>query len=510
MHAEDQSAVLAFLTDPKTHGVPRNAISIIETHISVVVLAGDRVFKLKRAVRLPYVDFSTVDLRHSACLKEVDLNRRTAPALYRGVRLINKAPDGHLSFDGPGALVDAVVEMVRFDQNKLFDRMAAEGALTPQLLTEMTRKIVRLHATAEVSDRQDGASIIEDVLSLNERAFATTSLFSNDAVATLNQKFRRALDHHRNLLDARAATGKVRRCHGDLHLRNICLFDGEPMLFDCIEFNDDIATIDVLYDLAFVIMDLWQYKHSHANLVFNRYLDETDESDGISLVSFFMALRAAVRAHVVETQRKEVGGEERTALETQARNYFDLAKNLLVDPTPRLVAIGGLSGTGKSSIAALIADQIGSPPGACILSTDRIRKRLFGVGAETRLPEDAYGPETSERVYNLRAKEARSVLSKGKAVIADGVFDRTQERERIEECAKAAGVSFVGVWLEAPMEVLLQRVDARRGDPSDATVETVREQAARLHEPVLWTKIQAGDDLATVAARVRAVIAKTK
>src|SRR5690606_25181122 len=128
-----------------------------------------------------------------------------------------------------------------------------------------------------------------------------------------------------------------------------------------------------------------------------------------------------VRAHVVETQSREVGGEERTALETQARSYFDLAKNLLAEPTPRLVAIGGLSGTGKSSIAALVADQIGSPPGARVLSTDRIRKRLFGVEPETRLPEDAYGPETSERVYNLRAEEARSVLSKGKAVIADGV-----------------------------------------------------------------------------------------
>jgi aminoglycoside phosphotransferase family enzyme/predicted kinase len=509
MRAEDQSAVLAFLTDPKTHGMPRDAISIIETHISVVVLAGDRVFKLKRAVRLPYADFSTAALRYSACMKEVELNRRTAPGLYRGVRLINKAPDGRLSFDGPGTLVDSVVEMVRFDQDKLFDRMAAKGALTPQLLTEMTRKIVHLHATAAVSDRQDGASIIEDVLSLNEQAFATTSLFPTDAVAALNRKFRSAVDRHRHLLDARAAAGKVRRCHGDLHLRNICLFDGEPMLFDCIEFNDDIATIDVLYDLAFVVMDLWQYKPSHANLVFNRYLDETDESGGLSLVSFFMALRAAVRAHVVETQSKEFESDERAALETQARNYFDLAKNLLVDPTPRLVAIGGLSGTGKSSIAALIADQIGSPPGARILSTDRIRKRLFGVGAETRLSEDAYGPETSERVYNLRAEEARSVLSKGKAVIADGVFDRAQEHARIEECAKAAGVPFVGIWLEAPMDVLLQRVGARRNDPSDATVETVREQAARPHDPILWTKVQAGDGLATVAARVSAFLAKT-
>jgi predicted kinase len=158
----------------------------------------------------------------------------------------------------------------------------------------------------------------------------------------------------------------------------------------------------------------------------------------------------------------------------------------------------------------LIADQIGSPPGARILSTDRIRKRLFGVRAEMRLPQEAYGPETSERVYNLRAEEARSILSQGNAVIADGVFDRAQERKRIEECANVAGVPFVGIWLEAPMDELLQRVYARRGDPSDATVETVREQAARLREPVLWIKIQAGDDLATVAARVGAAIADTK
>jgi predicted kinase len=315
--------------------------------------------------------------------------------------------------------------------------------------------------------------------------------------------FRAALSRCANLLDARAAAGKVRRCHGDLHLRNICLLDGAPTLFDCIEFDDEIATIDVLYDLAFLVMDLWhRSQHSDANLVFNRYLDAADETDGIPLLPFFMAIRSAIRAHVAATQSEDAGPAEGGQLVRQAKSYFELSKALLAAAPARLVAIGGLSGTGKSSLASSIASRIGPPPGARVLSSDRIRKALYGVPAEERLPACAYRPEISERVYATQAEAAAATLGTGHAVIADAVFDRVADRKRIEQCAVDAGVPFSGIWLEAQTDILLKRVGARRGDPSDATEDIVRMQAAKLQAPIEWSRVSAADDLAGISSQV--------
>jgi aminoglycoside phosphotransferase family enzyme/predicted kinase len=503
MSIGDQGRTIAFLTNPKTYGDLRSDIVTIETHISLVILAGDRAFKLKRAVRLPYVDFSTVDLRLAACEREIELNRRTAPSLYLGVRHITLEEDGSLSFDGKGPVIDAVVEMRRLDQRMIFDALAAENLLTPQLLTETARMISRFHAHAPIHLCQ-GSSIMADVLSINERAFATSDVFAPEEVAALTGAFREALGHYAKLLDARGQAGKVRRCHGDLHLRNICLLDGMPALFDCIEFDDAIATIDVLYDLAFLLMDLWHRgRTGDANLVFNRYLDENDGADaGLSVIPFFMAVRSAIRAHVLATQSAQLAGSDGEKLKREAKAYFELSGALLTKVPARLIAIGGLSGSGKSTLASLIAHQIGPPPGARILSSDRIRKRLHGIEAESRLPLEAYRPEISEKVYATQASEATIGLKCGHAVIADAVFDRPQDRERIQRCAADAGVPFEGIWLEAPTDTLLTRVGGRHGDASDASTEVVRAQAARQLAPVMWKRISANDTPANIAQHV--------
>ena len=498
MRVEDQTATLAFLTDPATHD--GGAVVTIETHISVVVLAGHEAFKLKRAVRLPYVDFSTAEQRLAACRDELALNRRTAPKLYRAVRRVTREADGRLTFDGSGPLVDAVVVMARFDENGLFDRMAVEGRLTPALMTGLANTIARFHAEAAVSRERTGSTAMADVLAMNQRAFATTHLFTGEDVASLYDDFQRALARHAALLDARGRAGKIRRCHGDLHLRNICLVDGAPTLFDCLEFDARLATIDVLYDLAFLLMDLWYRGLAPtANLVFNRYLDACDEADGLPLFSFFMAVRASVRAHVTATQAEEARGERRAELTRDAKRYFDLARRLLVPVPARLVAIGGLSGTGKSTLAAAIADRIGPPPGARILASDRIRKRLHGVSPETRLPAEAYLPEISREVYARLFTEAQATLRRGHAVIADAVFDRADTRAAIAASAAEAGVGFAGLWLEAPAATLVDRVGARRGDPSDATTQVVKAQLARGPGLVDWPRIEAGQDRAATA-----------
>jgi uncharacterized protein len=498
----DQQAAAAFLLDPAWYGAT-GPVEAIETHISRIFLVGQRAYKMKRTVKLPYVDFSTPTLRLAACEKEVELNSKTAPGLYLGVRRVTREADGKLAFDGAGQMVDAVIEMVRFDQSKLLDRMAAAGELTQALMTAVARMIVGYHRAAPTIHNGSGSSNMAGVLDINEAAFATSHVFTKPEVKTFAKAFRTALARHSGLLDRREAAGKIRRCHGDLHLRNICLFDGEPRLFDCIEFNDQIASIDVLYDLAFLLMDLWHRGFPElANLVTNRYLDEADDEDGFILLPFFMAVRAAVRAHVTATQVEQSGADS-DKLAAEAISYFDLAQALLQETPPLVVAIGGLSGSGKTTIAEALAAQIGAPPGARIVESDRIRKAMHGVPAETRLPNKAYRPEVSERVYNEMAWRAGLILSEGGSVVADAVFDRLADRARIEKAARDRGIPFSGFWLEADPLVLWQRVSERKGGPSDAKGDILSRQLQRNVSQATWRKTESDRKLVDIVAELR-------
>ncbi len=508
MIVEDQSRAEAFLKQQQARLDTTGNAAVVTTHISKVFLAGGRAFKLKRAVRFAYVDFSTPELRLAACERELALNRRTAPSLYLGVRRITRAADGTIDFDAGGTLIDAVVEMRRFDQACLFDALALRGALTERMIADLAHRIAAFHATAEISTTGGGAAGMEAVLDINERSMRATGLALPDAVDDISSRFRAALRRHDALLDRRRDAGKVRRCHGDLILRNICLMDGMPMLFDCLEFNEDLATIDVLYDLAFLIMDLLHRGQAgHANVLFNRYLDEADESDGLALVAFFTAVRAAVRAHVTAAQVRETAQAGVGPVAGEAADYFSLASTLLARPAPSLLAIGGRSGTGKSTIAAALAPMLGLAPGARVLSSDRIRKRLHGVRPERRLPPDAYAPEVSARVYAAMRDEALRAVRAGSGAIADAVFDRQEDRDAIESVAREAGVPFHGVWLDAPVGTAAARIESRRDNPSDATVEVLHRQLQ--HDPgtVAWYKIDAGRTVSAIVADALASIA---
>jgi aminoglycoside phosphotransferase family enzyme/predicted kinase len=502
MIVDDQQAAVAFLLDPSSYGAA-GPVEAIETHISRIFLTGQRAYKMKRAVKLPYVDFSAPALRLAACDKEVELNSKTAPGLYLGVRHITREADGKLAFDGTGQMVDAAIEMIRFDQSKLLDSMATAGKLTPALMTAVARMIVGYHRTAPTVHNGSGSSNLAGVLDINEAGFATSHVFTKPEIETFAEAFRTAITRHSGLLDRREAAGKIRRCHGDLHLRNICLFDGEPRLFDCIEFNDQIASIDVLYDLAFLLMDLWHRGFPQlANLVMNRYLDEADDEDGFILLPFFMAVRAAVRAHVTATQVEE-GSADSDKLIAEARSYFDLARTFLQQTPPQLVAIGGLSGSGKTTVAEALAVYIGAPPGARIVESDRIRKAMHGVPAETRLPDRAYRPEVSARVYSEMAWRAGLILAEGGSVVADAVFDRPADRNHIEKAASARGVAFAGFWLEADPLVLWQRVSERKGGPSDATIDILSRQLQRDATQTSWRRINADRKLTDIVKELR-------
>jgi aminoglycoside phosphotransferase family enzyme/predicted kinase len=493
-----QGAVLAFLAAPTTHG--GKAVETADTHVSRVFLTGDRAFKLKKAVKLPYADFSTAEIRLANCQTEFRLNAPHAPGLYLGVRRITRTDGGGVEFDGSGPLVDAVVEMARFAPDALFDDMAERGRLTPALMDDLAGAIAWFHDTAPVVHHGGGADNLAAVLDINRAGFATSSVFNDAQVSALDGAFRAALEHHRDRLDRREAAGMVRRCHGDLHLRNICLWQGQPTLFDCLEFNDALATVDVLYDLAFLLMDLWARGLTDlANLVANRYFDATGADDGFDLLPFLMAIRAQVRAHVIATQ-SETTGPQAASLAAQARAYFDLAHDLLAPQAARAVLIGGLSGTGKTTVAEALAAGLGAAPGARIVESDRTRKALFGVPGDTRLPETAYTPEVSDRVYAQLGERGASLLAAGCSIIVDAVFDHDDRRAAINRAVPQA----VGFWLYAGADTLRIRVEARHGGPSDATVAVLEHQLD--HDPgrIGWIPISTDRPLAQTVDDIRA------
>ena len=477
--------------------------SVVQTHISIILLGRTLAWKTKKAVKLPYLDFRRVEQRLALCERELALNRRTAPAIYRCVRRLVRGTDGSLRLDGDGELVEAVLEMRRFDEAGVLDRMALRGELTPQVVTQLAHVVAEFHSRAAPAGglSRSGSQRLGDILQINEQSLAAArSVFAHGLSGsaptdTLIRTTRDQWQRHADLLDERQRAGRVRLCHGDLHLRNIVVMDGAPTLFDCLEFDADMATTDVLYDLAFVLMDLWHRDlQSLANLLLNRYLDESDEMDGLPLMGLFMSMRATVRAHVAATRALEIDAAQpsRAAVTDEARAYLALAVRLLLPQPARLVAIGGLSGSGKSTAAAAVAASVGAAPGARVLSSDRVRKALHGVTPQTRLGPQAYMPEVSARVYAALQERAAATLACGHSVIVDAVFDRQQERERIEAVASAAGAPFTGIWLDAPQAALLERVEKRRGDPSDADAAVVRRQLARDVGDLRWVRLQSG------------------
>lgn len=454
------------------------AEEIFSTHISRVFLKGDTAYKLKRAVHFPYVDYSSLAARKVFCERELKLNRRTAPSLYRRVRALTRAADGGLDWDGPGVPVEYVLEMRRFPNDALFSRMAGQGKITKALLRELTDAIADFHAHAEIVQ---GAGLKDVIEGNQERLVASCPPLERAEVDRLNKAALEEYAKQAALLARRAKAGRVRRCHGDLHLGNILLLDGHPALFDCIEFSDEFACIDVLYDLAFLLMDLLHRGDgAGASLVANRYLDVSNDDGGLALLPLFISVRAAIRAHIGVAQGK-----------SEAAGYLALAARALRCAAPCLLAVGGFSGSGKSTLAAALAPHLPPISGARVLRSDVLRKRLAGVAPETRLPEEAYTKEASMRVYAKMLALAEEAVRAGSSVILDAAFLRKAERDAAAALAVRLGVPFTGFWLDAPDAVLEPRLAARRNDASDAGMEVLHAQR-RIAEPAMeWRRIDA-------------------
>ena len=489
---QDQSAAIGFLADPASHG--GDAPERIDTHAAMVFLAGDRAYKLKRAVWYPFLDFSTLEKRQAACEAEVRLNRRTAPDIYLGVRALTRAADGTVALDGAGETIDWVVAMRRFAQQALFDGMAARGELGKSHISDLADEVAGFHRTAQPRPDRGGRDAMRWVIDDNiAEMLALETIFDPAAVRRLESLYKHALDSHGALLEARREAGRVRHCHGDLHLRNICLIDGRPTLFDCLEFDEALACIDVLYDFAFLLMDLeHRGLRDFANLAFNRYLWRTGDFDGLALLPLFLSCRAAVRAKIEASGSiRQADSDTAASMREAARAYLANAEAFLVRKPPRLIGIGGESGSGKSTVAAMIAPSQGSAPGALVVRSDVTRKRLFGREMDQQLPAECYSREATGRTYAAMVSDAKAGLAAGFTVIADAVHADPAERTALQAAAREAGVPFAGLWLEAPLEVRMRRVGGRDSDASDATVDYLKRHPALQTGELTWTRIDA-------------------
>ena len=393
-----QGKVFAFLMDPTTHpGVCR-----IDTHAASVFLQGTRALKVKRAVRYPYLDYSTLLKRKAACDEEMKINSRFAPQIYRRVVPITQGSNGQLSIDGDGVPVEYAIEMTRFDERQTLDHLAEAGELDHELVDPIADAIAASHAVARPAPTEPWIKSIPALIKRNTTAFRTAACFAPTDVDDLEHASQSAFSGVRKLLEQRGRQRYVRRCHGDLHLANIVLIDSKPVLFDAIEFDAAIASIDVLYDLAFPVMDFMRYdRHGAANALLNRYLNRAsiEYFDGLAALPLFMSLRAAIRANVLLARLNQASRQDPDVIRS-AREHFELARRLIHPATPTLVAIGGLSGTGKSLLGRALAPDVMPLPGAIVLRSDVLRKQHFQVKETERLPANAYQPQITDHIYD--------------------------------------------------------------------------------------------------------------
>lgn len=509
-----QKEVFDFLGDPSTHGV--SGVQRCDTHAAVVFLAGDTAFKVKRAVRFPFLDYSTLAKRKAACLAELEVNRRFAPEIYREVVPIIRGRHGHFSIGGDGEVVEWALEMVRFDEANTLDHLADRHQFSEQLASRLAVTIAALHEASQPVEAAPWIKGVEDYLNQNTTAFRQHQrLFKAEQIDELDRKSRTTLERLRPLLVKRGKSGFVRRGHGDLHLGNIVLLQGQPVAFDAIEFDPVIASGDVLYDLAFPLMDLIERDLiSQANLVMNGYLQASrrdDDYEGLAALPFFMSLRAAIRAKVMAARLANVPENERPAIARAAARYFALALELLVPGSPPgIIAIGGLSGTGKSVLARTLAQYLAPLPGAIVLRSDVERKSLFSVRETERLPSQAYQADVTARVYaNLAVKAARLTRA-GYSVIVDAVFAKPSERAAIETAARDADIACYGLFLTASLDARLQRAKDRRLDASDADAAVVLQQESYDVGQMTWSLIDASGSPTQTFDAARACLNETE
>lgn len=463
-------------------------IALLQTHVSYVFLTGEFVYKLKKPVNFGFLDYSTPEKRRDCCDRELELNRRSAADLYLEVVAI--APNGSAndpeSFaltvaDDPAA-VDYAVKMRQFPQENLLSAAFERGEVTEATVIDLARVVAAFHKNAPTDDYIASFGAPERVKLAFDENFAQTEGYIGgpqtqeqfDATKAWTETF---FEQHGDLLRDRAAGGYVRNCHGDLHLGNICHWQGRLMLFDCIEFNEPFRFVDVMYDVAFTMMDLEARGRADlANAFLNEYCERTEDWDGLRVLPLYLSRQTYVRAKVTSFLLNDpaIPQADRDRAATVAANYYRQAADYCRDRAGHLWVMSGLSGSGKSTVAQHIARR----HGGVRLRSDAVRKHLGGVPLDEKGPQSLYSADMTAQTYGKLTDLGLTLAQAGYDVILDAKYDRVALRQPVLTGADQATLPVTIVHCDAPLEVLRDRLGQRQGDIADATADLLDAQAA--------------------------------
>ncbi|MCE9632174.1 MAG: AAA family ATPase [Planctomycetia bacterium] len=489
------------LLDPAAYSHPTASIRLVETHISWVILTGPFAYKLKKPVRFGFVDYGTLDLRRRSCEGEVRVSSRFAPELYVAAAPITGTPE-HPRVGGVGEPIEWAVKLVQFDEADRLDNRFAAGRLSSAECRLLGEAIANVEERLPMARHGDPWGTAESVLAAATVNLATIRTELPEAatrVELIEAWLRERLAAAASLLLVRQAAGRVRECHGDLHLANIVLHEGRMTAFDAIEFSDNLRWIDVANDVAFLVMDLESRGCPDlAAQVVSSWVEAADDHAALAVLPVYETYRAIVRASIAALR----GGQGHAESRAEALRYLDLAERLTVTRTPVMAIMSGVSGSGKSSVAA---ELVGRLPAVRIRS-DVERKRLAGMRPTERPGAGGtaalYGESSTRRVYERLASLAGMLLDAGSSVVVDAACTRRWQRDLLARVAADRGVAVLWIAFDLPAEVMLARVAAREaggGDPSDASVEVVRRQLA-VHEPIADDEVAGDGTLVRVAA----------
>lgn len=464
-------------------------VECIETHISWVFLTRDFAWKIKKPVSFDFLDFSSLPQRKQFCDEELRLNRRTAPALYLSVVPICGS-ESSPTIGGTGKPFEHALKMRRFDSDGLLSRMAAENRLTPNLIDALAETIAAFHATLPGAKPESEFGQPADIRHYALGNFgAIEELADGDAghesaVRRLKAWSIAEADRLERTFAQRRDDGFIRECHGDLHLENIVEIDGQPCLFDCVEFNAGFRWIDVISEIAFLVMDLEEHGEQQlARRLLNRYLERTGDYGGLDVLRFYLVYRAMVRAKVdmIRLQERSQSAAQRRVLLHEFGGYLSIADHDAARIPPALLIMHGLSGSGKTAISQRIIEN--SP--AIRIRSDIERKRIVGIDETARVTGAAvsrlYSPEVTHRTYSRLEALAENVIQAGFPVIVDAAFLNSEDRARFRSLADQLSVPFRIIACSAPEEQLLARVSTREADnrdASDAGIAVLRRQLA--------------------------------
>ncbi len=466
---------------------PVKNIELIETHISWVILTGDFAYKIKKPVDFGFLDFSTLAKRKHFCEQELRLNRRLAPDIYLDVVAVTGTTDEpHIA--GSGEIFEYAVKMAQFPQPAQLDNMLTAGELKLEHMDAIARMIANFHQSTTVATDAMDYGNMETIYQPVEENFRQINEHLNsdryaDKLTSLLQWGKSTFTKQQTLMAKRKVDGFIRHCHGDMHLRNMLWLSDKPMAFDCIEFNERLSWIDVISEIAFLIMDL-QHRQQHqlANRFLNSYLEITGDYAGLSVLPFYLCYRALVRAKVNTLRLKQENlttGEKGNTI-AEFEKYLGLALTYTQPATAKLIIMHGLSASGKSTVSQKLLDAIG----AIRIRSDVERKRLFKTtstdSAADKVDAGIYSADASQQTYEKLIELASLIVNAGYDVIVDAAFLKHEQRKSFQTLAKQLNAGYVILQINAPAEILRQRIAQRKNDVSDADLAVLEHQLANL------------------------------